>query len=206
MGRSFPLALRNGQDAERRWVDQLRDAGLSVAHGKKIVVSKHNPKTDHVETPDALALFSVEIKERSISFTGPEDYPYETVFVDDLRGLSKEPYKNLVYVYLSRPTGKWCWLCMLDRTNDWKEEVTHDRARGHDLPVLVAPKKFLRPASQLIELIFPHTYLELVDGDTTLFSQGGGEVEARERYVAQTHPDAGARTGKASIKTTKRMG
>lgn len=206
MARSFQSALRRGHDAERNWVDAMRGLGLSVAHGKKILVSKHDPKKDHVETPDALALFSVEIKERSLSFNGPADYPYDTVFVDDLRGLSKEPYRNLVYIYLSRPTGKWCWLCMLDRTDEWKEEVTHDRQRGHDLPVLVAPKKFLRPASQLTELIFPHLYLELVDGVTDAFTAGGGEAESRERYVAKTHPDHGGRAGSPASKTGKHMG
>lgn len=206
MGRSFRSALHRGHDAERRWVDAMRDSGLSVAHGKKLVISKNNPRTSNVETPDAVGLFAVEIKERSLTFTGPDDYPYDTVYVDDCRGLSKEPYKNLVYVYLSRPTGKWCWLCLLDRTSEWTEEVTHDRARGHDLSVLVAPKKFLRPASQLTELIFPHTYLGLVDGDTGCFLAGGGETEERERYVAQTHPDVGARAGTAAGKTSKRMG
>ena len=206
MARSFRSALHRGHDAERNWVDAMRDSGLSVAHGKKLVISKTNPRTSNVETPDAVGLFSVEIKERSLTFTGPEDYPYDTVYVDDCRGLSKEPYKNLVYVYISRPTGQWCWLCMLDRTDEWKEEITHDRARGHDLSVLVAPKRFLRPASQLTELIFPHTYLGLVDGDTSCFLSGGGATEERDRYVAQTHPDAGARSGTAAIKTRKRMG
>lgn len=206
MARSFRSALHRGQDAERRWVESMRDAGLSVAHGKKLVISKHDPRKDHVETPDALALFSVEIKERSLSFNGPDDYPYDTVFVDDLRGLSKEPYRNLVYVYLSRPTGNWCWLCMLDRTSEWQEAVTHDRARGHDVPVLTAPKRFLRPAEQLVNLIYPHLYLGLVDGDTSTFLSGGGAAEERERYVAQTHPDAGGRDRKAAPKTPKHMG
>lgn len=206
MARSFQSALRRGQDAERNWVDGMRGLGLSVAHGKKLVISKHDPRKDHVDTPDALALFSVEIKERSLSFTGPDDYPYDTVFVDDLRGLSKEPYKNLVYIYLSRPTGQWCWLCLLDRTSEWKEEVTHDRQRGHDVPVLVAPKRFLRPASQLIDLIFPHLYLDLVDGDTTCFSHGGGEAESRDRYVAKTHPGIGGRGGADAPQTGKHMG
>lgn len=184
----------------------MRSAGLSVAHGRKLVIGNHCKRTGHVETPDALALFSVEIKERSLSFTGPDDYPYDTVFVDDCRGLSREPYKNLIYIYLSRPTGQWAWLCLLDRNSEWTEEVTRDRGRGHDVPVLVAPKRFLRPAHQLTELIFPHLYLELVDGDTSAFLSGGGATEERERYVAKTHPDAGGRAGTSSSETSQHMG
>ena len=204
--RSFQAALESGHRAERAWVDSLRSLGRSVGHGKKIVVSKHCKQTGHVETPDAVALFSLEIKERNLTFTCPNDYPYDTVFVDDLRGMGKENYLNLFYVYMSKPTGQWVWLTMLDRDERWKEEVTHDRGRGHDVPVLVAPKACLRPAEQLTSLIYPHLYLDLVDGDTGWLCSGGGETEARERYVNATHPDAAGRADPPASKTRKHLG
>lgn len=191
--RSFRTALSSGHAAERRWVESMREAGRSAAHGKKLVVKVHNKNTDHVETPDALGLFSLEIKERSLKFTSPEDYPYDTVFVDDMRGLSRERLQHLAYVYVSKPTGEWVWLTSLDRDDSWKEQVVYDRGRGHDVPTLVAPRRFLRPARQLIDLLYPHDYLDLIDGETGLFLSGGGEAEERERYVAKTHPDAGGR-------------
>lgn len=206
MARSFQQALRDGQNAERNWVDELRHLGLSVAHGRKIVVKHHDPRSGHVEAPDALGLFSVEIKERSLSFNSPEDYPYETVFVDDCRGLSKEPFRNLIYVYVSRPTGKWVWLTVLDKDESWHELVTHDRGRGHDVPVLVAPKAHLRPARELTALLFPHLYLDLVDGHTAMFVSGGGGEEERDRYVAKTNPDFGGRGETPAVKADKRMG
>jgi len=204
--RAFQSALRNGQDAERRWVEELRHQGLAIGHGKKIVCRTHCKNTDHVETPDAVALFSVEIKERSLSFTCPDDYPYDTVFVDDLRGLGLETYKHLIYVYISKPTGKWVWLTMLDRCAEWTEEVTHDRGRGHAVPVLVCPKRFLRSSDQLCGLIFPQLYLDLVDGNTELLCGGGGEVEERDRYVAKTNPRAGEGDSPPPGKGSKRVG
>ena len=204
--RSFQSALANGQAAERKWVDAMRTMGRSVAHGKKIVVKKHCRKTGHVETPDALGLFSIEIKERSLAFDSPESYPYDTVFVDDLRGLGMESQQNLIYIYLSKPTGKWVWLTILDRDESWTEAVTFDRGRGHEVPVLVCPKAHLRPAESLINLLYPHAFLDLVDGPTEAFLAGGGETEERERYVAKTHPDAGGRAAKAPAKTRKHMG
>lgn len=206
MPRSFPTALRDGQNAERNWVESLRHLGLSVAHGKKLVIKNHDPRKDHVESPDALGLFSVEIKERSLSFNCPDDYPYDTVFVDDCRGLSKEPFKNLIYVYVSKPTGKWVWLTILDRDDTWTEQVTHDRARGHDVPVLVAPKSHLRPAKELTGLLFPHLYLDLVDGHTSPFVSGGGEAEERDRYVEKANPEAGGRGAPAPGKTDQHLG
>ena len=191
--RPFKTSLSGGHSAERQWVESQRSRGLSVGHGKKLVVRHHNKNTDHVETPDAVGLFSIEIKERSLKFTSPEDYPYDTVIVDDLRGLSREPYKNLIYVYLSKPTGSWVWLCALDRDESWSEAVAFDRGRGHKVPCLYAPKSHLRPASQLTDYLYPHHYLELIDGNADLFVSGGGEAEERERYIAHTHPDLGGR-------------
>lgn len=204
--RSFQSALSGGHRAERAWVDNLRSLGRSVAHGKKIVVRNHCKVADHVDTPDSLALLSIEIKERSISFHGPEDYPYPTVFVDDARGLSREGIRHFAYVYVSRPTGKWVWLSPLDRDSSWTVQEVFDRGRGHPFQMLVCPKQHLRPAEQLINLIYPHLYLDLVDGNTTAFVSGGGEAEERDRYVAKTHPDAGGRGATPAGPTRERMG
>jgi|688.fasta_scaffold01565_31 hypothetical protein len=206
MHRSFRSSLQAGQDAERRWVDSLRAIGRAVAHGLKLRIKKHCKVNDHVESPDACLLLSVEIKERSLSFTSPEDYPYDTVFVDDCRGLARESFGHFAYVYLSKPTGQWVWLSVLDRDETWTETTTFDRGRGHEVPVLVAPKGHLRPAQQLIDLIYPHHFLDLVDGETGAFVSGGGEVAERERYVAKTHPDAGGRVTPPPGKSRKHMG
>jgi len=206
MTRTFQSALKRGQDAERQWVEVLRSLGRSAAHGKKLRITKHSKTKDHVETPDACLLFSIEIKERGLTFTGPEDYPYDTVFVDDCRGLERETYPHLAYVYVSKATGQWVWLSALDRDETWTEETTFDRGRGHAVPVLVAPKAHLRPAQQLIDLIYPHLYLDLVDGETGAFVSGGGETEERERYVAKAHPDVGGRTRKVKDESNKHLG
>lgn len=204
--RSFRSALANGQQAELKWVGGRRAEGLAVAHGKKITVKRHNKNTDHVESPDAVALLSIEIKERSLSFTCPEDYPYDTVFVDDMRGLGREKLNHFAYIYVSKPTGEWVWLTPLDRDESWKEQTVYDRGRGHDVPTLVAPKSCLRHADTLRSLLYPHSHLDLVDGDTGAFVCGGGEIEERDRYVAQTHPDAGGRKPAPAAKARKHMG
>lgn len=206
MHRSFKSALQSGHQAERGWVQAQRDLGLCVAHGKKLVIRRHNKAQDHVETPDAVGLLSIEIKERSLSFTCPDDYPYDTVFVDDCRGLGRETLSHFAYVYLSRPTGKWVWLTPLDRDDSWAETVTFDRGRGHEVPVLVAPKSHLREAGELTRILYPHLFLDLVDGDATLFLSGGGETEERDRYVAKVRTDPGGGTPPPTRQTRKRMG
>jgi len=189
--RPFRSALAAGQRAERQWVNDLRIQGRSLAHGKKLVVARHDKTRDHVESPDAVGLFSIEIKERTISFTCPADYPYGTVFVDDLRGMGMESLCHLAYVYLSKPTGKWVWLTPLDRDETWTETVVFDRGRGHEVPTLQAPKAHLRPAETLLQMLYPHRLLGLVDGDTGMFLSGGGEVIETDRYIAPPAPGTG---------------
>ena len=206
MARSFQSALSSGHKAERAWVDAQRASRLAAAHGKKLVLKKHCKVKDHCATPDAAVLLTVEIKERNLSFTSPEDFPYDTVFVDDLRGLGKETLAPFAYIFVSRKTGAWVWITPLDRDDSWTEQVVTDTTRGHQMGMLVAPKKHLRRSEELQNFLVPHHSLELIDGDTSAFVVGGGEVEERERYVAQTHPDYGVRDRKVAQKTREHMG
>lgn len=204
--REFLGALLGGQRAERKWVEEVRLSGRCVCHGKKLVVKNHDKNTDHVESPDAVGLVSIEIKERSFAFTSADDWPYATVIVDDLRGIKRERLRHFAYVYVSKRTGRWVWLSSLDRNEDWKEEVTYDRGRGHEVPILTAPKGHLRPASQLMELLYPHTLLEYVDGATGAFVRGGGETEERDRQASGPHHPAFGRPRKNATTTHQRLG
>jgi len=204
--RSFRKAVSGGHRSERDWVDAQRAAGRSAAHGKKLLLTNHCKVNDHCGTPDAAVLLTVEIKERNLKFTCPEDFPYDTVFVDDLRGLGREFIRPFAYVFLSSVTGHWVWVTPLDRDSSWTEETVKDNTRGHDMGMLVAPKHHLRPAEELEKYLYPQEFLEFVDGDTALFVRGGGEVEVRDRYVAKTHPDVGGRDGKTQKKTRKHLG
>lgn len=204
--RNFRNSLTEGHRAERAWVDTQRAAGRSAAHGKKLLLQKHCKKNDHCGTPDAAVLVSVEIKERNLKFTCPEDFPYPTVFVDDTRGLGREFIRPLAYVFLSQVTGKWVWITTLDRDATWKEETVRDGTRGHDMGMLVAPREHLRPAEELEQYLYPQMFLEFVDGDTDLFVSGGGEVEERERYLAKNNPLVSGRDRTTPPKAGKHMG
>lgn len=170
-------------------MDRQRRDGRCAAHGRKLIYSGHDKRRDHTDSPDALVMMSVEVKERTLEFTSPEDFPYDDVIVDDLRGMGRETLRHFAYVYVSKPTGKWVWLTTLDRDESWREDKKFDRARGHDVPVLMAPKSHLRPADQLEQLLYPHKLLDVVDGDCGLFVAGGGQVERR----AGAHAPAGGK-------------
>jgi hypothetical protein len=162
--RSFQSSLTAGHQTESRWVHNQQEAGLCVFDGVKIVAENHCKYRDHTDAPDAAALVAIEIKERSLRFTCPEDYPYDRVFVDDLRGLRREGFTKFAYVFLSKPTGQWVWLCTLDRDETWREEETRDNTRGHAMGILTAPKSHLRPCSTLSSVLLPQSFLKYVQG------------------------------------------
>ncbi len=169
----FLNVLSKAHKAEHAWVESMRTIhGRAVADGIKLVLPEHNPRKDFCPTPDAVAAVAIEIKLRSLEFTGPDDFPYDTVFVDDVTGLRKgeQPF---AWVYVSQVTGKWVWLCSIDRDESWEERVVYDGMRGFAMPTLVAPSSFLRHADQLCALLFPTSGLQWVDGATGAFGDEG---------------------------------
>jgi hypothetical protein len=206
MPRSFRESLTSGHQAEKVWVEKNRLLGLSVAHGKKVVLTKHNKVKDHCGNPDAALLMTVEIKERNLTFTGPDDFPYDTVFVDDLRGLGKETLRPFAYIFVSKATGRWVWVTPLDKDDTWTETVVTDTTRGHKMGMLVAPKSHLRSAEELQNYLVPHGQLNVIDGDTSLFVSGGGQIERRERYVEKEDPFPAGGDRKTAPKTRKHLG
>lgn len=181
----FMEVLRQAHAAERAWVDARRTEGLAVAHGVKLILPSHNPREDFCPTPDCVATFQLEIKVRGLTFTGPEDWPFTTVFVDDLQGLSRGACP-FAWVYLSKSTGQWVWLCSIDRDDTWREETVFDSMRGFSVPTLVAPRRFLRPADQLLRIIYRADQLGWVEGGTGAFGPG-------DKADDRSHPDAGGR-------------
>lgn len=206
MPRSFRAALSDGHRAEREWVQRMRRDGFAVCHGKKLVLTKHDVTKDYCDTPDAGVLLTVELKERRLKFTCPEDYPYETVFVSATRSVGMASHRPFAVVFVSSVTKAWVWLCMLDKDATWTERTVHDSTRSHDMGMLVAPKSALRPAKQLMDYLVTHRGLEVVDGDATLFVTGGGAAEERERYVKKTYPSIRSRAGETDQEAHWDMG
>lgn len=167
----FLNVLGAAHKAEKAWVTRLRtEHGRAVANGVKLVLPDHNPKKDFCPTPDAVAAVAIEIKLRNLEFTSPSDFPYDTVFVDDVTGLRRAEHP-FAWVYVSSVTGAWVWLLALDRDDSWEERVVYDGMRGFSMPTLVAPSRFLRPSEQLCGLLFSAESLQWVDGATGAFRE-----------------------------------
>lgn len=191
MNRPFSQALLRGHQAEREWVNEMRDSGAAVAHGKKIVQPKFDPAGEKCQSPDAVALVRVEIKQRDLKFTCPDDFPYDSAFVQNIGNESADKTMPLIYVLRSAPTRCWVWVLGADRNDEWKESNVRDTTRGSIVRMLSCPKMHLRSSESLLPFLIKHDLLQLIEGDTTAFLR---EKEDRRTEEASEVPAARKRT------------
>lgn len=168
----FQAVLTQAHKAEREWVEARRAEGFALAHGKKVFLPDHNPRKDHCINPDCAAAVNIEVKVRSLDFTGPLDWPHPTVFVDDMYGLTKGT-APFAWVYISKMTGSWVWLSALDRDDSWTEQVIWDGMRKYNVATLVAPRRFLRHADELRAVLLPSGLLRHIEGPAAAFRGSG---------------------------------
>lgn len=181
MNRPFNEALLRGHQAEREWVEEMRDEGAAVAHGKKLVQPKFSPSQEKCQSPDAVALVRVEIKQRDLKFTGPKDFPYDSAFVANISNERADLTAPLIYILRSAPTRCWVWVLGADRNAEWTESNVRDTTRGSIVRMLSCPKSHLRTSESLLPFLIKHDLLQLIEGDTTAFlreSEGGTTDEA----------------------------
>ena len=169
MPRPFQQSLAEGHRAEEAWVDELRSEQLSVAHGQRIVAEGFNPAVDHLQHPDAAGVFRIEIKNRGLHFTCPEDYPYPTVFLANMASSHRDMTSPLIYVIRSKSSGKWVWVISTDQNDSWTTSFKRDKTRNTNVHILECPSSFLRPPEQLRKLLMHHHVLDLIDGGTDAF-------------------------------------
>lgn len=187
--------------AERQWVNELQDTGHAVAHGKKLVMPNFNPGRDRCHSPDAVALVRVEIKQRDLVFTSPEDFPYATAFVQNLSGEATDLTAPLVYILRSAPTKCWVWVLAADRDERWQESFVRDTTRGSMLRMLSCPKEDLRTSDSLLPFLIKHDLLALIEGDTSAFLRSKEDTRPNK---ANTKTGSGEPAAKKQ--TRKHMG
>lgn len=195
MNRPFSDALLRGHQAEREWVEELRDSGAAVAHGKKITSPKFDPRGERCQNPDAVALIRVEIKQRDLKFTGPDDFPYPTAFVQNISNEAADKTSPLIYVLRSAPTRCWVWVLGADRNAEWTESLVRDTTRGTMVQMLSCPKSHLRTSDSLLPFLIKHDLLQLIEGDTTAFLRS--KEDGRDEET-----DSSIKTRKRSAKKT----
>jgi hypothetical protein len=61
----------------------------------------------------------VEVKSRNLSFAGPHDYPYPTLFIDTQRGFDAKRRTPVAVLCVSQKTGQVCALDVAKTRSEW---------------------------------------------------------------------------------------
>lgn len=92
---------------------------------------------------------TLEVKSRSVSFTGIHDYPYGTVFVDTVEGwLQKRSYPVAVAV-VSQVTGGVVMIPVKTQPL-WGERTVFDGKRGFEITVFECERNLLRSFEEFV--------------------------------------------------------
>lgn len=178
--RGFSEALERGHEAENVWVSAQQSLGLAVANGKKF----REFGVDRHQAPDAAIAARVEIKERNLRFTSPEDYPFQTAFLNNVANSYLDVTQPLIYVLISSHTGAWVWVAATDQNDEWTTAYQRDTTRGCNVLTLQCPRSYLRPADTLKNFILSHDILDLIDGRADAFRASkeatGGDRETQD--------------------------
>lgn len=122
----------------------------SDSHSQTFDISVHDtePGRDGWGSP-------VEVKSVNLTFTGPTDYPLETVLVCSQNSwLRKWPGRDETkrdFLFVSRHTGAIVWLPIYSKVTLGNE--IHDRSRNETYSAVTTLRKFLQPLQSFVEVL-----------------------------------------------------
>jgi hypothetical protein len=139
-----------------KWADyvaqQITDGG-KYAHATPTMVA---------ESEEQVAIFTalekdilldkgrtLEVKSRSIYFTGVDDYPFETVFVDTVEGWEAKLSHPVAVAVVSQKSGGIV-VVPVSTASLWSVRRVFDSKRGFEVTVLECPKGLLRSFEEFL--------------------------------------------------------
>lgn len=133
-GNSFGKALRTGNEYELKVAHRLMKEGFYCSMPQLIEGSATAEYTTHQK--DVIVLAGgrpavLEVKSRNLRFTGPEDYPFKTVFIDTVSGFDSKAVTPDVVVIISQQTEAIMIIPVKSTRQHWTEETKYIWARGH---------------------------------------------------------------------------
>lgn len=149
--------IERGIAAQRRVAHDLLDVGLTVrlpvpsfveperGHNNIDSVSRFADVADILLTPRKL---KIEVKERGLSFSGPEDFPYETCMMGDLRSWEQLQTPPAATVILSTSGGRMVVPTPRQIEDGipvgWQTNLNYDSQRDIEVRSVLAPRTFFR--------------------------------------------------------------
>lgn len=96
--------------------------------------------------------FKIEVKSRNYNFTSPDDFPFDSIFVENVSGYEQRDNPPFAYVNISKPTGAMLFVGG-NKNSTWKIESAFDRTRKIKDEWYTAPRSKLRTMDNLIKAI-----------------------------------------------------
>ncbi len=117
----------------------LTGRGLKAKAMPLVVRPDVSVKNDFLDNGDIEITKRIEVKHRSINFTSADDYPYDTVIVDELYKVDRSDSGDLdKYMIVNN---KCTHICIVDSCtkNSWTTETHYDAAQKRTCTFYVCP-------------------------------------------------------------------
>ena len=154
----FIKELRDGHQWQLWVALQLLKAGLAVEVPELQIRPSQDEINGFTDVGDVIVHLPgrrvvLEVKSRSIVFTGVQDYPYPTAFVDRVNTWQrKQCHRPAEVLLVSQQTGAIIGISA--KTEDrWMVENRHDNVREYDRAYYMASKGLLYGFAEIVDLL-----------------------------------------------------
>ena len=152
--RVYKKRLREGVKYVKIVADLLRIGGFTVETPeqkiRQIRVKYTSDQGDIHIMAEGKIRFTLEVKSRDLEFTGIEDYPYKSVFIDNVNQWNYKKHKVAAVIIISQITGKM-FVIPLSSRKHWREEEITDREKHDRVQKYMVHKMHCITFEQLVE-------------------------------------------------------
>lgn len=142
----FEAELRKGYKWQLHVASQLEALGYSAISGAYVMRANIADARLFADTADiTIGDHVVEVKSRNLSFTGPDDYPYDTVFIETVSSYDSRARKPALYACVSQLTGATIGLDAAKTRDSWTICKKWDSVRKIHVTNYVAPASLWQP-------------------------------------------------------------
>ena len=120
-----------------------KQVGINILTPPLSISETKRDRYDHVDAGDGLAHLWLEHKVRNFEFTCREDYPYQTVIVDEAYKIAAKPHPAAIYVIQNRSMTHAAIVYGWTKCN-WKQEEFFDRTAMRGGKFYTVPKEMVR--------------------------------------------------------------
>jgi hypothetical protein len=150
----FIEQLRKGHLETQRVARALEAEGLKVEitpfQVRKDIEDRHDFADEHDLLVGEAQPCRIDVKSRDLTFSGPDDYPYETALVDTVYGWTRKIHKPLALVLVSQGTGGMA-VVRPSGENAWASRRRYDKVRGIYDTFLEVDRDALATFDELVE-------------------------------------------------------